>query len=61
MRDRMRLPGPMPCEGCGLPADFAEVDHDGEVWPWHDLCAVRIDRLAAAIVAARDRRLAASE
>jgi len=60
VRNRVRLRGPLPCEGCGLPADFAEVDGEGDAWPWHDLCAVRVDGLAASIVAARDCRLGAT-
>lgn len=58
MREQVMLPDPLPCDGCGLPSDFAEVGPEGEPLPWHDLCAARVDRLAAAVTAARDRRLA---
>jgi hypothetical protein len=61
MLERRRLSKPRPCEGCGQPADFAEVydfDPDREEFPWHDLCGRRVDRFADAITAARDRRLA---
>ncbi len=53
-----RLPEPLPCTGCGMPADFAWDDGVGEVLPWHDVCAARMDRLVRAVFEARDRRLA---